>query len=97
MIKSVYFVRANVISTSSLVVYSLWWLEVLKFSNTQYDNHAAGAYASIFIGTITVALILIYTICFLVAAIKTRNWKKYLLFISLLFIPVVITLIRVYF
>ncbi|HSZ35149.1 MAG TPA: hypothetical protein VK772_17670 [Puia sp.] len=97
MTKSINFVKANIISTSTLVVYFLWWLEVLNFSNTQYDNHPAGAYASVFMGIITVALIITYTICFLVAAFKTGNWKKYLLFISLLFIPVAITLMRVYF
>jgi hypothetical protein len=97
MTKSINFVKANIISTSALVVYLLWWLKVLNFSNTKYDNDFAGGYGSYLMGIMTIALIFIYTICFLLAAIKTRNWKKYLLFISLLFIPVVITLIRVYF
>jgi hypothetical protein len=92
----VQFIKANIISLFALGVYFLWWIYLLfDFSNKKYDNHFAGAMAAEAIGTLTIFFIVIYMICFLIAGFKTKNWKRYLLFISFLFVPVIITIIKI--
>lgn len=70
---------------------------MFDFANKNFSNNYAGGVAVEAVATMTIALIVIYTLTFLIAAFRTKNWKRYLLFISILFVPVVIVLIKVFF
>jgi cytochrome c oxidase subunit IV len=98
MIKFINFAKSNIISVSALGLYFIWWAYLLlDFANKDYDNHYAGAAAVEGMAMLTIALIIICTVGFLIAGFITKNWKRYLLFISVVYVPVIITLISLYF
>jgi hypothetical protein len=98
MVKAINFVKSNILSLSALALYFIWWIYFMPdFANKNYDNHYTGAVAAEEIARLTIAVIVIYTIGFLIGAFKTKNPKRYLLFIPLVFVPVTIALFRVYF
>jgi hypothetical protein len=89
-----HFIKNNILSLFGMVVYILWWLYLLfDFNKEVYDNHYAGAVGVEFIAEITILLILIYVVCFLIAAFKTKKWKKYIAFITLILIPPLVTIL----
>jgi hypothetical protein len=88
------FIKSNLLSLSVLAIYFFWWLYVLfDFNKKVYVNHYAGAVAVEFIGELTALIILVYLIGFLVVAFKTKRWKKYIVFIAIILLPILITLL----
>ena len=68
------FIKANLISLLSLTLYFLWLLFIVfDFNKKVYDNDYAGAVSVEFIAFVTAALIVVYSILFLVTAIITRK------------------------
>ena len=69
-----------------LVAYFLWWLFFLVYFNSDYrDSGGDGVIMSV--GMITIVIIVAFLVLLMVAAINTKNWKKYLAFIVLVLIP----------
>ena len=90
------FIKANILSITGVVLYSIWWLYLIfVFGEKQYDNGFAGALASEAIAGLTIVIILFLLTCFLWAAFKTRNWKKYVAFAAVILTPVVIIILYV--
>ncbi len=88
------FIKANILSLYGLTLYFVWWLYLLfDFGKKEYDNNFAGAVAVEAIAELTIIIILIYLIGFLIAAFRTRKWKKYMIFITLILVPVLFTII----
>ena len=83
----------------ALLIYAVWWIYVVYFLYFKaYDNNAAGATASIGIGSITLLLIIFYLIGFTVAIFRDKpNRKLYILSIILTLSPIVMVLFIEYF
>jgi hypothetical protein len=95
MTKTLNFIKTNLIAIFSLTFYFCWWLYLLFGFNTKdySENNYAGGISIQGLAELTVILTVINIIGFLVAALVTRKWKKYLTFITLIFIPVIIAAI----
>jgi hypothetical protein len=82
------FIKPNSFPIVGLALYFSWWIYVLfSFVPKEYDNSLAGATASLGIAYSTVAIILLFLLCFLGAAFATGKWKKYAACIALTLTP----------
>ncbi|HEU5052651.1 MAG TPA: hypothetical protein VFT78_06040 [Hanamia sp.] len=90
------FIRNNLLSLSALTIYFVWWLYLDNFAEKIYDNHYAGAVAVGFLGMVTILIIIACIVGFSIAAFKTRQYKKYMVFIGIILLPVVITFMAVF-
>jgi cytochrome c biogenesis protein CcdA len=76
----------------ALIIYSVWWGYVIYFLYWKdYDNNAAGAWASVGIGLMTLFMIIVYLTGFIIASFKDRpNRSLYLVSIGLILTPLLI-------
>ena len=85
------FVRANLFASISLLLYYIWWAYlVFVFNRKEYDDGNAAVIAVEFVVLVTCLIIGICSIIFIASALKTKKWKKYVVFILLLYVPVLL-------
>jgi hypothetical protein len=74
----------------ALGLYGLWWGYVICFLYAkEYDNNAAGAWASMGVAAITMVIVFAYAAGFAIAAFRDRlNRARHLWAMLLVFIPI---------
>ncbi|MBK0403714.1 hypothetical protein I5M27_12005 [Adhaeribacter sp. BT258] len=76
-IKNSHWDNSKTTKVISLIIYCSWWVYAFDFLyNKDYDNNYAGATASMGIGLMSLIIIVVYTIGFIIAAIKERKSKR---------------------
>ena len=84
------FIKSNLISCIILLSYYLWWSYLFfSFGQKNYgDNGNAAVMAIELLAIMTCVLIVLGLVFFLVQAITRKEWIKNLIFMLLLFVPV---------